>query len=467
MELTFGLIVGNRGFFPDKLAEEGRDRMIKVLEEEGFKVICPSKEETKLGTVETWEDAKKCAEIFKSNRDKIDGIIVSLPNFGDEKGVANTIRLSELNVPILIQAFRDRSNALDLPNRGDAFCGKISVCNNLYQYRIPFSLTSLHTVDPEEDSFKNDLRWFAGVCRIIRGLRNLKVGAIGARPNAFNTVRYSEKILESYGISVETIDLSEVIAKVNMLKSSDPIIKEEIEDIKGYANVEKVPTDRLELLAKLSLVIKDWVKENDIKAIALQCWTSIEYNLSIMPCVVMSILSDRLVPSACEVDITGAVSMYILQLASHTPSALVDWNNNYDYEEDKAIIFHCGNLPRSVLDIREVSYGDIIGGTVGKENAYGICVGKVKPGPLTFARITTDDICGDIKAYVGEGEVVQDIADTFGASGIVKINRLQELMHYVCKNGFEHHVAINRSSVARIIYEALENYMGINTYWHR
>lgn len=467
MELTFGLIVGNRGFFPDKLAEEGRDRMIKVLEEEGFKVICPSKEETKLGTVETWEDAKKCAEIFKSNRDKIDGIIVSLPNFGDEKGVANTIRLSELNVPILIQAFRDRSNALDLPNRGDAFCGKISVCNNLYQYRIPFSLTSLHTVDPEEDSFKNDLRWFAGVCRIIRGLRNLKVGAIGARPNAFNTVRYSEKILESYGISVETIDLSEVIAKVNMLKSSDPIIKEEIEDIKGYANVEKVPTDRLELLAKLSLVIKDWVKENDIKAIALQCWTSIEYNLGIMPCVVMSILSDRLVPSACEVDITGAVSMYILQLASQTPSALVDWNNNYDYEEDKAIIFHCGNLPRSVLDIREVSYGDIIGGTVGKENAYGICVGKVKPGPLTFARITTDDICGDIKAYVGEGEVVQDIADTFGASGIVKINRLQELMHYVCKNGFEHHVAINRSSVARIIYEALENYMGINTYWHR
>lgn len=467
MELTFGLIVGNRGFFPDRLAEEGRDRMIKVLEEEGFKVICPSKEETKLGTVETWEDAKKCAEIFKGNRDKIDGIIVSLPNFGDEKGVANTIRLSELNVPILIQAFRDRSNALDLPNRGDAFCGKISVCNNLYQYRIPFSLTSLHTVDPEEDSFKNDLRWFAGVCRIIKGLKNLKVGAIGARPNAFNTVRYSEKILESYGISVETIDLSEVIAKVNMLKSSDPIIKEEIEDIKSYANVEKVPTDRLELLAKLSLVIKDWVKENDIKAIALQCWTSIEYNLGIMPCVVMSILSDRLVPSACEVDITGAVSMYILQLASQTPSALVDWNNNYDYEEDKAIIFHCGNLPRSVLDIKEVSYGDIIGGTVGKENAYGICVGKVKPGPLTFARITTDDICGDIKAYVGEGEVVQDIADTFGASGIVKINRLQELMHYVCKNGFEHHVAINRSSVARIIYEALENYMGINTYWHR
>ncbi len=460
MELTFGLIVGNRGFFPDRLAVEGRDRMIKVLEEEGFKVICPSKEETKLGTVETWEDAK-------SNRDKIDGIIVSLPNFGDEKGVANTIRLSELNVPILIQAFRDRSNALDLPNRGDAFCGKISVCNNLYQYRIPFSLTSLHTVDPEEDSFKNDLRWFAGVCRIIKGLKNLKVGAIGARPNAFNTVRFSEKILESYGISVETIDLSEVIAKVDMLKSSDPIVKEEVESIKGYANVEKVPIDRLELLAKLSIVIKDWIKENDIKAIALQCWTSIEYNLGIMPCVVMSILSDRLVPSACEVDITGAVSMYILQLASQTPSALVDWNNNYDYEDDKAIIFHCGNLPRSVLDIREVSYGDIIGGTVGKENAYGICAGKVKPGPLTFARITTDDICGDIKAYVGEGEVVQDVADTFGASGIVKINRLQELMHYVCKNGFEHHVAINRSSVARTIYEALENYMGINTYWHR
>ena len=467
MSLTFGLIVGNREFFPDELAREGRERIIKVLKEEGFEVICPSPKDTKFGTVGTWEEAKKCAEIFRKNRDKIDGIIVSLPNFGDEKAIVNAIRLSGLKVPILIQAFRDKISSLDLQHRGDNFCGKISLCNNLVQYRIPFSLTSLHTVDPEEESFREDLKWFAGVCRVLKGLKNLKLGAIGARPSAFNTVRFSEKILEAYGISVETIDLSEIIAKVNKISSSDPRVKNIIEEIKSYANVSKIPEDKIETLAKFYLVVEEWVRENDIKAIAIQCWTSLEYNLGIMPCVVMSMMSEKLLPSACEVDVMGALSMYILQLASQTPSALVDWNNNYGYEDDKCVIFHCGNMPKSILDIKEIGCGEIIGQAVGLENAYGACIGRVKEGAITFARLTTDDIHGKLKAYIGEGEVTSDPIDTFGAYGVVRVPNLQKLMHYICKNGFEHHVAINRSRTARILYEALSNYMGIEVYWHK
>lgn len=467
MSLTLGLIVGNRGFFPDELAREGRERMIKVLKEEGYEVICPSYEDTKLGTVETWEDAKKCAELFKKNEDKIDGIIVALPNFGDEKGIANTIRLSGLKVPILVQAFRDNLSYLDLAHRGDSFCGKISVCNNLIQYKIPFSLTTLHSVDPEENSFKEDLKWFAGVCRVVKGLKNLKLGAIGARPSAFNTVRFSEKILEGYNISVETIDLSEIISKVNRLSPNDLRVKEKIEEIKTYANVEKVPIEKLEVLAKLDVILEEWIKENDIKGIAIQCWTSLEYNLGVMPCLVMSMLSEKLIPSACEVDITGVLSMYILQLASGTPSALVDWNNNYGYEEDKCIIFHCGNFPKSILEIREVKYGEIIGQTVGFENAYGACEGRIKEGPFTFARITSDDVNGKLKAYVGEGEITNDPVNTFGAFGVVKVKNLQNLLRYICREGFEHHTAINRSFSARVIYESLSNYMNINVYWHR
>lgn len=467
MSLTFGLIVGNRGFFPDKLAEKGRERMIRVLEKEGYKVICLSPQDTKVGAVETWEDAKKCAELFRRNQDKIDGIIISLPNFGDEKGIANAIRLSGLKVPVLIQAFRDNLFLLDLANRGDAFCGKISVCNNLVQYKIPFSLTTFHTVDPEEDSFKNDLKWFAGVCRIMKGLKDLRIGAIGARPAAFNTVRYSEKILESYGISVETIDLSEIVAKISRLDSEDKNVKEKVEEIRNYANVNKVTKEKLNTLAKFYLVIEDWIFENNIKAISIQCWTSLEYNLGIMPCIVMSILSNKLIPSACEVDVTGALSMYILQLASETPSALVDWNNNYGYEDDKCIIFHCGNLPKSILNIKEVGYGEIIGQTVGIENACGACKGKIKEGVFTFTRVTSDDLNGRLKAYVGEGEVTDDPLDTFGAPGVVKVKNLQSLLAYICKEGFEHHTAINRSLSAKIIYEALSNYMKINVYWHK
>lgn len=465
-KVTFGLIFGNRNFFPDKLVEEARKEFIKILEDEGFEVVVLSEKDTKLGAVETWQDAKKCAELFKKNADKIDGIVVTLPNFGDEKGVADTIRMSGLDVPVLVHAYPDDLNKFDLANRRDSFCGKISVCNNLVQYKIPFTLTSSHTVDPKSEEFKSDLRKFAGVCRVVKGMKNIRVGAIGARPNAFNTVRYSEKILEDYGISVQTIDLSEVFAVMTKLDDNDSKVLEKLKEIKSYINVGNTPEKALIKIAKFGIVVNDWIKENDIVATAIQCWTSIQQNIGVMPCTIMSMLSNSLLPSACEVDITGALSMYALQLASQTPSAIVDWNNNYGDDPDKTVLFHCSNFPVSLMENLKMGFGDIISGSVGVENAYGTCVGKIKKGPLTFARLTTDDTYGTLRAYVGEGEITNETIDTFGGYGVAKINNLQELLKFICQNGFEHHVAINLSNVAQILNEAFTNYLGIETYLH-
>lgn len=467
MSLTFGLIVGNRDFFPGELARAGREEMIGVLEKKGFQVICPSPEDTTLGTVETWDDAKKCAALFRENADKIDGIVVTLPNFGDEKGVANTIRLSGLDVPILVHAYPDDPDALDIANRRDSFCGKISVCNNLIQYGIPFSLTRLHTVSPRDASFDEDLNWFAGVCRVVKGFKNLKLGAIGARPSAFNTVRFSEKILEAYGISVETIDLSEIFGAMGKLSSEDQAVKTKIEELRSYCDVGAIPEAKLTTMARFAVVVEQWMKENDLSASAIQCWTSMEYNLGIAPCAVMSMMGEKLIPSACEVDVTGALAMYALSLASQTPSGIADWNNNYGKDPDKAVIFHCGNFPRSLFENVEMGYLDIVGTTVGKENAYGSCVGRIKSGPLTYARFTTDDLNGTLKAYVGEGEITEDELKTFGARGVVQVSRLQELLQFICRNGFEHHVAFNHSQVADIFHEAVSNYLGIEAYWHK
>jgi len=467
MSLTFGLIVGNRDFFPDELAKAGREEMIKTLEREGFSVICPSPEDTHFGVVETWGDAKKCAALFKENQDKLDGIIVSLPNFGDEKAVANSIRLSGLNVPILVHAFPDSLDAMDLSHRRDSFCGKISVCSNLNQYDIPFSLTRFHTVSPQDKTFKEDLNWFAGVCRVVNGLRNIKLGAIGARPGAFNTVRFSEKILESYGISVETIDLSDIFAQMNKISDDETLLKAKIEEIKSYCDTREVPPEKISTMARFGITVERWMKENGLVASAIQCWTSLQNNVGIMPCTIMSMMSEKLMPSACEVDITGALSMYALQLASESPSAIVDWNNNYGDEPDKAVIFHCGNFARSIFEKAKMSHADVISTSVGQQNAYGSLTGKIKSGPFTYARFTTDDLDGCLRAYAGEGEVTDDELNTFGARGVVRIPRMQELLEFICKSGFEHHVAINLSQVADILNEAIGNYLGIETYWHR
>ena len=132
------------------------------------------------------------ADLFRAHRDEIDGVLVTPPNFGDERGTSNTLRFAELGVPVLVQAFPDDPAKMDLQWRRDSFCGKMSLCNNLRQYGIPFTLTALHTVDPESESFRQDLRKFAAVCRVARGMRRARFGMLGARPVAFNTVRFSE-----------------------------------------------------------------------------------------------------------------------------------------------------------------------------------------------------------------------------------------------------------------------------------
>ena len=465
---TLGIIVGNRGFFPAELCKSGRATILKVLQEEGFGAVALDPQATKYGSVETYEDAKKCAELFKAHREEIDGILVTLPNFGDERGVADTIRLAGLNVPVLVQAFPDETDKMSIRYRRDSFCGKMSVCNNLTQYGIPYSLTTLHTVDPESASFRADLQKFGAVCRVVKGLRKARFGQVGARPAAFITVRYSEKILERYGIAVESIDLSEIFGRAWKLADDDPQVVAQLQEIKGYIKTEGIAPQALLKMAKLAAVFDRFMEDADLDGTAVQCWTAMEEYYGVVPCTVMSMLSDQLKPSACETDITGLIGMYAMALASGRPSALLDWNNNYGTDPDKAVVFHCSNLPQDIFGhTAKMDYQEIIAGTVGKENAYGTVVGKIKPTKLTYCRVSTDDYQGKVRVYLGEAEITDDPIDTFGGYGVIRVPGFQRLLQYICANGFEHHVAANPSQVADALYEAMTTYLGWEVYYHK
>ncbi len=465
--MTFGLIVGNRGFFPDHLAKSGREQMIAALERAGHQVICLTAEQTKHGAVETRAEARQCADLFRAHRDRIDGIIVTLPNFGDERGIAESLRMADLRVPVLIQATPDTASRMTIADRRDSFCGKMSVCNNLQQYRIPYSLTSLHTEAPDSAQFVHDIAWFASVCRVANGLRKLRIGAIGARPAAFNTVRYSEKLLESAGITIEPLDLSEVFGRIGRLKCEDPDVQAKARSIRAYVPTDGIPDDAIMKMSMLGVVIDRWMADNELDISAVQCWTSMEEFFGVVPCTVMSMMSNGLHSSACEVDVPGVIGMHALRLASETPSALLDWNNNYGDNPDKAVCFHCSNLPKHFFEEARMDYQEIIAGTVGKLNTFGTCVGKVKASPMSFARFSTSDDTGKIRGYVGQGRFTDDPLQTFGGAGVVEIPRLQELLHYICENGFEHHVAANLSETASAVYEASTKYLGWEMHWHK
>ncbi|HKI69941.1 MAG TPA: fucose isomerase, partial [Verrucomicrobiae bacterium] len=401
----------------------------------------------------------------------LDGILVTLPNFGDERGVANALRWSGLKVPVLVHAFNDDPTIMSIQHRRDSFCGKMSVCNNLRQYDIPFTLTRLHTVNPDHASFQQDLQDFIVTCRTIKALRNLRIGALGARPSAFNTVRYSEKLLEQSGISIETLDLFELFGWVTKLKDNEAVVEAKLKEIHNYVVAKAIPPAALLKMAKFGVAVDKWMKETRLNATAIQCWTAMEEFFGVVPCTLMSMMSNMLMSSACEVDIMGTVAMFAMAQAGGKPSALVDWNNNYGEDPDKGVVFHCSNLPKDVfVDKGEGSpvmdYQEIIAGTVGKENTYGTVVGRVKASAFTYLRVSTDDFAGKVRAYIGEGELTNDPLKTFGGYGVVKIPNFQMLLRYICENGFEHHVAINPTRIANGVQEAFSKYLGWDVYHH-
>jgi len=219
-------------------------------------------------------------------------------------------------------------------------------------------------------------------------------------------------------------------------------------------------------MAKLGVAIDRWMQEKQLSATAIQCWTALEEFYGVVPCTLMSMMSESLLPSACETDIAGLLGMYVLQAASQEPAALLDWNNNYGDDPDKGVVFHCSNLPKSFFGEHRMDYQEIIAGTVGKENTFGTIVGRVSPGPFSYCRVSTDDLEGEIASYVGEGRFTDDSLQTFGGYGVIEVPRFQELLRMICRRGFEHHVAATRGSVGEAVHDALDTYLRWDVYRH-
>lgn len=468
LTVSFGVIIATRNIFNFQLAVDARIIVLEKLKSMGFGSVILPENETPTGNIEGYEDAKKCARYFKQHADNIDGIIVVLPNFGDELGVVNTIKMADLNVPVLVQAIDDDNDKVDVKSRRDAFCGKLSVCNNFYQYGIKFTDTEYHTCSLDSDSFKRDLSKFAGVCRVVKGLKGLRVGAIGTRPIGFQTMRFSEKILQQAGITVVPVDMSEIIGAAEKIDENAAEVLEKVDAIQNYGTCNILHKGQLSKQARFGLAVENWIAENEIDISALQCWESIEKNFGCAACVTMSMMGEKLMPSACEVDVMGAIGMYALALAAQKPSALLDWNNNFGEDRDKVVCTHCSNYPKSFFE-NEIEIGslDILGSVLGQEDTFGAVKGKVAAGKMTYFRVSTDDTKGIVKSYLGEGDITDDPYGMDGGIAVCSIPKLQNLMKYMCKNGFEHHVGMVRGHVSEILEEAIGNYLGWDMYVHK
>ena len=457
-KITFALFFGNRGFFPETLVASARAELRKAVEDQGCGVLMLEESATRYGAVESATEGKIFARFLETHRGKYDGIIVCLPNFGDETGAVAAVEGA--GVPILVQAYPDEIGKMGFSRRRDAFCGKFSVMDVFCQYKIPFTTFQPHVAHPTSKTFAHHLQDFAAVCRVAKGMKRMTVGAIGARTTAFKTVRFDETTLQRYGITTETLDLSHVFRQVRALTGTEARCKDKAERLKNYTNWNGVPTEAFSTLVKLGVVLDDIMAEFQMDALAIRCWIELEMELKVAPCVLVSEINDRGIPCACEVDVCNAVAMYALRLASGKPATCLDWNNNYGDAQDKCILFHCGPVPQSLMTgkgrvVDHPMFAKALGGGCG----WGPNVGRIAASPMSYASCKTED--GKLTFYLGEGEITDDKIeeDFFGCAGVAHIDRLQEKLQKIGYQGYRHHVSLTFGQVGLPVREAFVRYL--------
>ncbi|OQC11209.1 MAG: hypothetical protein BWX74_00331 [Tenericutes bacterium ADurb.Bin087] len=457
--MKFALYFANRGFFPETLVAKAREEMKEAVRLAGHESVCLDEKATKFGAISNEHDGMIYAEWLKAHRDEIDGVIMCLPNFGDESGAVKALR--DWGKPILIQAYPDEIGKMSFAERRDSFCGKISICNYFNQCNIKYTIFEPHVIHPLDKGFIEQIRKFGKICRIYKGAKKMVIGALGARVTAFKTVRYDEVTLEKNNITVESFDLSELFYLVDKLNDNSSEVLKMIKNYKDYTDVSKVPSERLTYIAKTTLVILDYVKQYNLDAIAIRCWNEFPAAKKISVCLISSYLTNMGIPVACEVDVYNALVMKILTLASETPSAVMDWNNNYGTEKNKCIFYHCGQMATAMVRGKTaVESHKMFDKTYGEGCSYGVNVGVLKGGPITYASAKAEN--GKLEFYVGEGKITDDKVEKafFGSWGIAEFNDLEKILMYVIKKDYHHHVTYTYGLEKDVVKEGLETYLG-------
>ncbi|MBT3275003.1 MAG: hypothetical protein HN368_17745, partial [Spirochaetales bacterium] len=392
------------------------------------------------------------------NRGKFDGVILSLPNFGDETGGVEALK--DAGVPIFIQAYPDELVKMGPAQRRDSFCGKLSMMDVFRQYGVKFTIQKPHVVSPSSEKFQENIRHFDGVCSVVKAVRGMNVGAIGARTTPFKTVRIDELALQRHGISVETVDMSDVFDRMRAVDGSSGRYKDEAEILRKTAAWDGVPEGAFDNITKLAVVLRDISAEMSLDAMSIRCWIELQAQMGISPCVVNGILMETGFPVACEVDTGSAVMMRILGAASNSPTAILDWNNNYEEEDDKCVLFHCGNAPESMMAAKgRITDHEILANSVGHGKGFGCNQGRMAPGYFSYGNLTTED--GRVKTYLGNGEFVDDPLpeNYFGVAGVAEIPQLQDVLQHIGFEGHRHHVALTPGDVRAAVSEALSRYL--------
>jgi len=457
--MKLALLIANRGFFPSEVIESARSEMMEAARRSGVEFLIPDVSLTKHGAVETYQEGVLFRQFLNQHLNEFDGVVICLPNFGDENGIKAA--LADVRVPVLLQAYPDEIGLMDFSHRRDAFCGKLALSSVFKQMSFRFTSGMPFTMHPLSDHFKKELDNFVSTCRIVKKMKGLRIGVFGARTSAFKSVRYDEIALERFGIDVETLDLSYILERLSAIEKTDKNVTKWREKLHHTADFQNVPEEAEFTIARLGVLFDQLINEMSLDAVAIRCWSELQKEIQITPCSVMGVFNQFGIPFACETDVTNAAAMAALTAGTDKPVGCLDLNNNYGEEENKCILFHCGPLPLDLMvGPGEIQEHKMFTKTMGENCSWGLNVSRIKPGKITLISMRTEN--GHIEYYCENALISEEKVEDafFGVSGVMVLDDLQRKLMNMSKAGFRHHTIIASGHHSEPVCEALSNYLG-------
>ncbi|HOV68694.1 MAG TPA: L-fucose/L-arabinose isomerase family protein [Clostridia bacterium] len=463
--VKLGLVAVSRDCFPIELSESRRKAVAKAFRDAGGEIF-----EVQT-VVENEVDSLKALDELKAAG--CNAVVIYLGNFGPE--TSETLIAKYFDGPAMFVAAAEESGSALINGRGDAYCGMLNASYNLGLRNIRAYIPSYPVGTPSEVAAM--IAEFIPIARIVIGLKNLKIITFGPRPQDFFACNAPIKPLYDLGVEIQENSELDLFAAFNANegdKRIDAIIKDMEKELGTGNKMPKI----LPKLAQFEITLTDWAEQNkgsrQYVAFANKCWPAFQTQFGFVPCYVNSRLASRLMPVACEVDIYGTLSEYILACATEAPPTLLDINNTvpsdiYNDEikgkfnylpTDVFMGFHCGNTPAQHLKKPEMKYQLIMHRLLEPDKdpniTRGTLEGDLKEGDITFFRLQgTADTA--LRSYIAEGEILPVATRSFGGIGIFAIKEMGRFYRHVLIEGrFPHHGAVGFAHVGKALFEALK-----------
>ena len=463
-EVKLGVVGVSRDCFPASLTRRRLDQLMTELGKAGVQAQACSV------VIEAENDATAAlAEL----RDKgCNAVVVYLGNFGPEG--PTTLFIKKFHGPAMVCAAAEENRQVLAADRGDALCGLLNCSYNLKLRQLRAYIPQYPVGLPDE--LAERIADFVHIARVVIGVKQLKLFGFGPRPHDFFACNAPIKPLFDLGVEVmenSELDLFQLYQDAAAKKSEIAAV---IQDMTTELGDRCPYPDLLPKLAQFEVALLSFMEKNlgssCYAAFADKCWPAFESAFGFVPCYVNSRLAGRGIPVACEVDLYGALSEYMVQLASLAPATLLDINNSVPADvlpeaadlkgaavKDLFMGFHCGNTCTDCMKQCSMKYQLIMNrlmeGGGEPDITRGTIERQLRPGPTTMFRLQSTPDC-QLRSYIGDGEILDISPCSFGGIGIIAIPDFARFYrHVLVGQGFPHHGAFAFRRVGRILFEAV------------